>query len=246
VLRDKLIETTEKIGVYDQLSQMRDRVHPAYRPQRVDDQKIGRFIQSVLREDSSCIDVGAYRGRLLARMVHAAPLGRHIAYEPLPHEQRLVAERFPLVDVRQAAVSNQIGTAIFTHVIDEPSLSGFHAGSVASARVHRFTVRTETLDQCLPIGYIPTLIKISVEGAELQVFQGAAETITRYKPVIVFEQRLGRALRYGTQPHHIYELLNDNAGLEIFDLDGRGPYSLAEFEDSFYLDECWDYVARAI
>lgn len=246
MLRDRIIDTSVKIGVYDQFSEMRDRVHPVYRPQHVDDQRLGRFVQAVLHGDSNCIDVGAFRGRLLAKIVRSAPLGRHIAYEPLPHLQRLVAERFPTVDVRQAAVSDRVGEAIYAYVLDEPALSGFHCRSIASTRVKRFTVRTETLDQSLPGGYIPTLIKVSVEGAELQVFQGAMETITRYKPVIIFEHALSTAVHYGTQPHHVYQLLHDTAGLEIFDLEGRGPYSLPEFEDSFYLDECWDYVARAV
>ena len=41
------------------------------------------------------------------------------------------------------------------------------------------------LDRCLLVGYVPALIKVDVEGAELQVFEGALETISKYKPVII-------------------------------------------------------------
>jgi Methyltransferase FkbM domain len=106
------------------------------------------------------------------------------------------------------------------------------------------TVPTETLDHSLPAGYVPTFIKVDVEGAERQVFEGAIDTISRYKPVIVFEHGKGGAPHFGTQPRHIYQLLHDEAGLDIFDMDGNGPYTLSQLEDSFELDERWDYVAR--
>ena len=89
-----------------------------------------------------------------------------------------------------------------------PAESGFrerfHSGE---QQIEKLTVRTETLDRCLPDGYVPTLIKIDVEGAELQVFEGAIETISRYKPIIIFEHGKGGATFYDTQPQHIYQLL---------------------------------------
>ena len=119
-----------------------------------------------------------------------------------------------------------------------------HSYSNWQGKFEKLIVRTEMLDRCLPDGYVPALIKIDVEGAERQVFEGAMGTISKHKPIIIFEHGKGGAAYYSTEPHHIYELLNDEAGLRIFDLDGNGPYTLSQFEETYARDERWDYVAR--
>ena len=244
MLRERLIDTAIRLGIDDQLRSLRATLHPAYRRQRFDNQNLRLLLQSTLTENSNCIDVGAYRGRMLVEIVRVAPYGRHIAYEPLPHAHKYLVDHFPSVDVRLAAVSNEEGEISFTYVKNEPAYSGFRERSLSERRqVEKLTVRTETLDRNLPVGYIPALIKVDVEGAERQVFEGAIETISKYKPIIIFEHGKGGAIYYGTQPHHIYELLHDEAGLQIFDIDGNGPYTLGQFEDAFDKDERWDYVA---
>jgi FkbM family methyltransferase len=203
------------------------------------------LLESVLKEDSNCVDVGAYRGRVLAEIVRLAPHGKHIAYEPLPHIHKYLVDRFPSVDIRLAALGNETGERSFTYVKNETGRSGFREISYhKQPQIEKLTVRTGTLDSSLPDGYVPTLIKIDVEGAERLVLEGAIKTISKYKPIIVFEYGKGGAVHYGTQPRHIYELLHDEAGLRIFDLDGNGPYTLRQFEESYAQDDRWDYVAR--
>ena len=245
MLRDKLIDTAFKLGIDEQLRSIRAALLPRYKHDRSESENLRKLFNSVLKEDSNCIDIGVYRGRILEELIHFAPHGRHIAYEPLPRLHKYLSERFPSVDVRQAAVSNVVGETSYTYVKNMPAESGFrerfHSGE---QQIEKLTVRTETLDRCLPDGYIPTLIKIDVEGAELQVFEGAIETISRYKPIIIFEHGKGGATYYDTQPQQIYQLLNDKAGLRIFDLDGNGPYTLDQFEQAFARDARWDYIAR--
>jgi FkbM family methyltransferase len=245
MLRDTLIDTAIRLGVDDQLRKLRAQLLPRYRHDRNEVANLRKLLHSILQADSNCIDIGAYRGRILAELLRSAPHGRHIAYEPLPHLYKYLREHFPTVDVRQAAVSNQVGETSYSYVKDMPAESGFQ-DRVRSGENHveKLRVRTETLDRCLPIGYSPALIKIDVEGAERQVFEGALETISKYKPIIIFEHGKGGATHYGTQPHHIYDLLHNEAGLKIFDLDGNGPYTLGQLEEAFDKDERWDYIAR--
>ena len=245
MLRDMLIDTAARLGIDDRLRTIRAAVYPSHRRNRIDGQNIRLLLESVLTEDSNCIDIGAYRGRVLTEIVRLAPRGRHIAYEPLPHIHRYLVDRFPSVEIRQAAVSNEEGERSFTYVKNVTGRSGFREISYPKhPQIEKLTVRTETLDSSLPDGYVPTLIKIDVEGAERFVIEGAIETISKYKPVVVFEYGKGGAVHYGTEPHQIYELLLDKAGLRIFDLDGNGPYTLSQFEESYARDERWDYVAR--
>ena len=62
-----------------------------------------------LSADSNCIDVGSHRGDVLREMVRLAPLGTHVAYEPVPESCAQLVAAFPQVDVRQAAASNVDG-----------------------------------------------------------------------------------------------------------------------------------------
>ena len=198
-----------------------------------------------LAPDSNCIDVGASRGSVLKEMVRYAPHGRHIAYEPIPELSRDLAERFPGVDVRCAGLSTKRGEAGFVYVKSRPGYSGFREREYPGVEVlEHIEVATEDLDSSLPPDYVPTLIKIDVEGAEREVIEGAIETITRYKPMVVFEHGRGAADAYGTEPEHIYDLLCGVAGLRMFDLDGNGPYSREQFSESYNLGIRWNYVAH--
>jgi FkbM family methyltransferase len=199
-----------------------------------------------LSADSNCIDVGAHKGSVLEQLVHLAPEGRHIAYEPLPYlHERLVA-RFPRVDVRCAALSDRAGRATFTHVKTDPAYSGFRERAYPRREeLETIEVRTERLDAALPSGFVPRLIKIDVEGAEREVLEGAIETIRIHKPIVVFEHGMGASDYYGTSPSHVFDLLRSEAGLRVFDLDGGGPYDRWEFEVIFRRGGIWNFVARA-
>ena len=245
MLRDILIDTAARLGIDDQLRSIRAALYPSHRRNRIDGQNMRLLLESVLTEDSNCVDIGAYRGRVLAEIVRLAPHGKHIAYEPLPHIQRYLVNRFPSVEVRQAAVSNEEGEKRFTYVKNETGRSGFREISYPKQpQIEKLTVRTITLDSNLPDGYVPTLIKIDVEGAERLVIEGAIETISKYKPIVVFEHGKGSTDHYDTQPRHLYELLHDDAGLRIFDLDGNGPYTLGQLEEAYARCDRWNYVAR--
>ncbi len=106
-------------------------------------------------------------------------------------------------------------------------------------------VRLEALDDALPPGYMPALIKIDVEGGEEAVLRGALRTLREHRPIVVFEHGLGSANAYGTEPSDVFGLLTDGAGLRIFDLDGGGPYRLEDFERAYFASERVNWVAHA-
>jgi FkbM family methyltransferase len=227
---------------------MPDSLVEALRRDGADTGHMRRLLAFALTTDANCIDVGAHRGSILREMLRVAPAGHHIAFEPLPNLAALLTDAFPEVEVHQAALSNHTGHTTFEHVHGvAEGCSGFlmcTAPTGYANEVEEITVRLETLDGSLDPDYQPQLIKIDVEGAELQVLQGALETLSRHQPIVVFEHAFAACNAYGTEPADVYRLLREAAGLRIFDLDGSGPYELGQFERSSRVGERVNYVAR--
>jgi FkbM family methyltransferase len=213
-----------------------------------DSAMVTRLIAWSLGPASNCVDVGAHTGNVLTEMCRVAPQGRHIAYEPLPHLADQLRAGFPRVDVHCAALSDHPGEASFARVRAAEAWSGLLfrplPGDV-EPDLEEITVRLEVLDDSLPPGFVPDLVKIDVEGAEEQVVRGALRTLREHKPIVVFEHGLGSANAYGTEPEHLHKLLVDEAGLRVFDLDGGGPYDSEEFRRAFYAFERVNWVAHA-
>ena len=210
-----------------------------------DNAAVRLLLAFALRTDSSCIDVGAHKGIWLEEFRRLAPHGRHLAYEPLPHMHRALAERFPEMEVRDAAVSNTEGETTFVYVRNLSAYSGLRRRDYPrEVKTEHITVRTERLDDHLPHDFVPACIIIDVEGAERLVVEGALETIRRHRPIVVFEHGLGAAEHYETGPGDMYRLLCQEAGLVLFDLDGNGPFGLEDFERRFASGMHWNWVAR--
>lgn len=210
-----------------------------------DNDDLARVLATVLTETSSCVDVGAHQGGILAQMVRLAPRGRHFAFEPLPRLAAALRARFPAVTVHELALSDGAGEATFQHVVDDPGYSGFRRRTyeLAHPRIETLTVRTARLDDLLPPDLGIHFVKVDVEGAELEVFRGALRTLRRWRPYVAFEHGRGAADHYGTTPEMVHDLLEE-CGLSIFALDGAGPYGRAEFTAVFQAGARWNFLAR--
>jgi FkbM family methyltransferase len=211
---------------------------------RRDNARMRLVMASVLHSSANCIDIGAGQGDVLADMHQLAPEGRHIAYEPLPEPTRMIEARFPKALVRCCAVSNTNGRTAFSFVSNSSGWSGLRPYEYGtSAQVEEVQVDVVRLDDDLPVGYRPDLIKVDVNGAEVELFEGAIRTITEAKPVILFEH--GLAVRgYEHDLGDVYPVLAEECGLRIFDLDGKGPFSRSQFVDVMQTEAKWNFLAR--
>ena len=224
----------------------RDPRSPTIRRNAQDDKNLQLLLRFTLNDDSNCLDIGANRGLFLQEFVHLAPHGHHIAYEPIPHFAEELRSMFPTVDVRNRALSDEDGTAVFTHVDMKgcEAYSGLASNLVvekipAEGKLHlkQLDVPVERLDSSVREGWLPDFVKIDVEGAELEVLQGARETLLKARPTVAFEHD-----RYSSATDQIYELLCEQVGLRIFNMDGQGPLDFDTFRRQ--VGARWNWVAR--
>ena len=213
-----------------------------------DVQHMRRLLAFCLTANANCIDIGAHRGAVLSEMQRIAPDGRHIAFEPLPHLAEFLRTEFPDVDVRESALSDHSGETDFAYVHGAAEgWSGLRFRPLPTgerATVEQIKVKLDRLDDLLDPEYRPAVIKVDVEGAELQVFKGAVETLRRHGPIVIFEHGTGSAEAYGTTPRDVFAFLGDEAGMRVFDLDGGGPYSVEDFEQTFSSAARVNFVAH--
>lgn len=245
--KQQLRRALARAGLEARAVAVRRAFEPASRTQdRRDHDALATVFAAALAPDSNAIDVGAHGGDVLDDLLRIAPHGHHLAFEPLPGLAAQLQRRLPQVDVRAVALSDANGTAEFAHVVDRPGWSGLRERPTpdgAAARVERITVPTQRLDDALPPGYVPTLIKVDVEGAELQVLDGARATLATHRPLVVFEHGLGSADHYGTRPDDVHALFTAT-GHRIFDLQGGGPYDRAAFAHAFQNATRVNFLAR--
>jgi len=193
------------------------------------DRQTIEIMRRVLSRDSNCVDVGAFKGEILAEMLAIAPEGHHMAFEPLPHRAAELRQRFPSVDIFEAALADETGRLPFRHVLHEEAYSGFFRRPYDSYDEHVEMIEVDVirLDDVVPLLFRPRFMKVDVEGSEAKVFSGGLDTIRRSRTFIVYES--------GWDPPASFEVLSEGAGLRLSLLGdwlaGKGPLSRQQFLD---------------
>jgi FkbM family methyltransferase len=143
-------------------------------------------------------DVGANLGLYAFSFAANAREGRVVAFEPDVVNARLFDKtnaHCPRRDIvlERKAVAGTVGSAAF--LVDNMS------GATGSLRLSDFsfsqrsygdsppqtTVETTTIDEASYRFFPPDFIKIDVEGAELDVLKGAAQTLRNVRPIMLIE-----------------------------------------------------------
>jgi FkbM family methyltransferase len=209
------------------------------------DPHIERCVRSLLRPGDVALDIGANIGYVATVMAQSVgPAGRVVALEPVPGtwaQLRLAAQLndFSWLTPLQLAVGSASG---FVGIAVDPRNTGnasIHRSVPASGGTVEVPVRRlDDLLAELAIGP-PALIKIDVEGHELEVLRGGRNTIEAARPTIIFEYAVELAERAGWGPADAKELLAgydflllEEDGLKPIDLDrwvpsaGRYAYDL--------------------
>ena len=183
------------------------------------------------------LDVGANVGQtssVLAKRIGVD--GEVLALEPNPRcfrELRL-GSRTPMISL-QVAAGSTFGKAIISVPIgpqgerQEQLGTLLDRGPVSGKEYETFTVEVIPLDSLLAWTQLPTsIIKIDVEGYELQVIEGAIETLTRFRPSLVVEieeqhQPTGQSI------DDVFARIA-NLGYMLFAIGSTGPFPISQFD----------------
>ena len=141
-----------------------------------------RAFREVVRPGVTVMDIGANVGAYtLMFATWVGERGRVFAFEPAPDTCEGLRTHVAIngfddrVTVIQAAVAAAVGEAPFS-VHPSGGASSLAAGDLPDATSVR--VATETIDNiCRDHALLPAVIKIDVEGAELEVLRGARNTL---------------------------------------------------------------------
>ena len=141
-----------------------------------------------------CFDIGGYRGFMSGTMAIAGA-SKVVVFEPLPENQHALQRLGELnpdlnIELQRVALGDLDGT-IGLKVMADASMgklasSGFQPGASA---LREIDVTIRRLDSMVRAKEVPppNLIKIDVEGAELDVLRGASEVLQSAKPVVYIE-----------------------------------------------------------
>jgi FkbM family methyltransferase len=141
-----------------------------------------RAFRAVVRRGATVLDVGANVGAYtLMFATWVGEQGRVFAFEPAPAARDGLRTHVTMngfdgrVTIVEAAAAASVGRAPFAL---HPSGGASSLALTSLGDVPQIEVATETIDHvCRTHALIPAVIKIDVEGAELEVLKGARETL---------------------------------------------------------------------
>lgn len=173
-------------------------------------------------------DVGANLGLfsfVAARL--AGPGGSIVAFEPdawlvetLQRSQRLQPATSASVVVRHAAVASASGSRQFN--IARRARASNHLAEYGSSQAggirETVTVQAVTLDSCLESSPAPSVLKIDIEGAEVEALRGASRVLSQCRVVVCETSRRHREEVTGTLR---------GAGFDLYDGETRAASEFA-------------------
>ncbi len=158
------------------------------------------IFKELILQCESFIDIGANTGYYSLMAAAVNPRSKIYSFEPAQGPLRYLTKNVFInnfqnqVSVHPIALSSQSGEVMFYEVKNKKytylshNLGGVGSLNKDSSKI-AYSVNTETLDQFIskkPISHVD-LIKIDTEGTENLILEGAEESITKYRPIIICE-----------------------------------------------------------
>ena len=205
------------------------------------------WLRSVIKPGMTVVDVGANVGQLSLEMAHlVGPTGKVISVEPSPGNLRflrahITANGFDdrVTIIEAACCAQECGELILevrgndlNSIENGPQLKGIGLkrnpidGEQPAIQVK---VRTQSLDSLWQtLGLKIDVLKVDVEGAELEVFRGATKALAKFNPKIIFGFH-PFAFPDAESARRELENLFGAAGLRVEDTGGPDHWELQEY-----------------
>ena len=185
-----------------------------------------RFLRRFLQPGMTVLDIGAHHGLYAVLASHlVGPSGRVIAFEPSPRIARRLrwhlalnrARRVELETCAVAASKSRMEFFIPTRGVD--TIASLRRAGVGNGRLRSVVVDVVALDNFAAARQVANidLIKLDVEGAEMDVLAGAREVMRRTRPCWLFEALDSTAESWG------------NSGRKLVDRFVESGHALYEF-----------------
>lgn len=151
-------------------------------------------LENFLSPGGVFVDIGGNTGiytMKAAQFFRNSGSGTVVTFEPLPEmlailDRNLHFNGFTNVRLRSFCLGAESGTADFWINFGRPASSSLVS---RDPRAHRLSTLVFKLDEVFPLEKLDRLdyVKIDVEGAESDVLAGAAQTLSRFRPIIQME-----------------------------------------------------------
>jgi FkbM family methyltransferase len=186
-----------------------------------------RILGEILKAGSFAVDIGANIGLYtLAMGKLVGPTGKVVSFEPASESYQALLDHvcrnslIEIVEAHMLVVGNKAGNC---HFADDGILGTNRVwDSLSQGIIPRIVKRrVVTLDQIIyGDGYLPDLIKIDVEGYEMDVLEGSQKILTQKRCPILCELHPGCWRGMNLSPDDLIRL-TEKLGYNIFDLTGE-------------------------
>jgi|GEM_PF-888590 len=155
------------------------------------EQSVTNWLEANFKGLTSAWDIGAFHGEYtmtFARLCGAE--GEVHAFEPVPDSVRVLREQAELNDMQQVKVhhcavwNSNTDLEIFVGG-ERPQTSSIISNAIPQGGTQ--LVQAHSMDDLVLKLGAPEIVKIDVEGAELEVVQGGDQTLRDAKPTLLFE-----------------------------------------------------------
>lgn len=189
-----------------------------------------RFVMSRLQEDSVFYDIGAHIGLFSIPVAKSFNGVKVVAFEPSSINNKFLNKHIRLnrlANVQQVncLVGEKCSKAEFYEDFENVNAMGSTIPSLYGAnsfsRTHKDVICVD--DFVDEGGPIPTIMKIDVEGAELDVLRGAQNVLEMHNPILVVSLHPRILRSFNVEPAEVVQFI-ESLGYRCFEDDGRTAY----------------------